>query len=218
MVDGKKKAKPPRPAPAPKKPENDSKTGKARGSAALAAAESDERHAAEDDDLLSSSDEQLKFKRSGTAPAQKKSLNVTKKQGKARASAALTAAENEEPDAAEAESLPSSSDDDDDSSLDKGAAGLLQLDGRKQNKKSETMSVDSNVWKLRNAAAVGYGNARANTRGNAKFAAKFSASLLRERGCVCRVGDAEEVLGWLESEPFGPPSDELWRRLGMASK
>ena len=143
MVDGKKKAKPPRPAPAPKKPENDSKTGKARGSAALAAAESDERHAAEDDDLLSSSDEQLKFKRSGTAPAQKKSLNVTKKQGKARASAALTAAENEEPDAAEAEGLPSSSDDDD-SSLDKGAAGLLQLDGRKQNKKSETMSVD--VW------------------------------------------------------------------------
>lgn len=217
MVDGKKKAKPPRPAPAPKKPENDSKTGKARGSAALAAAESDERHAAEDDDLLSSSDEQLKFKRSGTAPAQKKSLNVTKKQGKARASAALTAAENEEPDAAEAEGLPSSSDDDD-SSLDKGAAGLLQLDGRKQNKKSETMSVDSNVWELRNAAAVGYGNARANTRGNAKFAAQFAASLLRERGYVCRVGDAEEVLGWLESEPFGPPSDELWRRLGMASK
>ena len=78
--------------------------------------------------------------------------------------------------------------------------------------------MDSNAFKLRNAAAVGYGNARANTRGNAKFAAQFAALLLRERGYVCHVGDAEEVLGWLESEPFGPPSDELWRRLGMASK
>ena len=65
---------------------------------------------------------------------------------------------------------------------------------------------------------VGYGNARANTRGNSKFAAQFAALLLRERWYVFRVGDAEEVLGWLEIEPFGPPSGELWRRLGMASK
>lgn len=73
------------------------------------------------------------------------------------------------------------------------------------------------MFKLRNAVAcsAGGGRLRALTRGNARFAAPFAAKLLRERGYISRRDDAAEVLAWLESEPFGPPSEPLWRRLGQ---
>ena len=75
--------------------------------------------------------------------------------------------------------------------------------------------MDTLEFKLRNAVAcsAGGGRPRALTRGNARFAAPFAAKLLRERGYISRRDDAAEVLAWLESEPLGPPSEPLWRRL-----
>ena len=32
---------------------------------------------------------------------------------------------------------------------------------------------------------------------------------------ISRRDDAAEVLAWLDSELFGPPSEPLWRRLGQ---
>ena len=79
------------------------------------------------------------------------------------------------------------------------------------------VKMDTNRFKLRNAVvcAAGGGRPQALTRGNARFAAAFAAKLLRERGYISRRDDAAEVLAWLESEPFGPPSEPLWRRLGQ---
>ena len=81
----------------------------------------------------------------------------------------------------------------------------------------DSKEMDTNRYKLRNAVATanGGGRPRACTRGSAKFAAPFAARLLRERGYIARPGDAVEVLEWLETLPFGPPSEELWRRLAQ---
>ena len=83
----------------------------------------------------------------------------------------------------------------------------------------EADEMDTNQFKLRNAVAcaAGGGRPRALTRANARFAAPYAAMLLQERGYVVVRGDAEQVLEWLESEPFALPSEELWRRMMFVS-
>jgi hypothetical protein len=93
--------------------------------------------------------------------------------------------------------------------------GFSDTDEDESDEASKEMDTDS--YKLRNAVATAHGGGRqrARTRGSAKFAAPFAARLLRVRGYIARPGDAVEVLEWLETLPFGPPCEELRRRLAQ---